>query len=237
MKLISIGDIHGRNSWIQIANSQAFDKIVFIGDYFDSFTIPAEEQILNFREIVAYKEANYDKVVLLLGNHDYHYLPVARTSNGTYSGFQDRYAFQISDLLQMHRDLFQVCYRWEDYLFTHAGVTTTWLDHAGYKGEEIDNFINELFRNKPQKFRFNGNDPYGDDVTQSPLWVRPRSLRKDAYGHGTIKQVVGHTSMKRLVIEEDHFYFIDTLDSSGEYMVIDGKVYIEKLDDSGDIYS
>lgn len=229
MKIIAIGDIHGRNFWIQIANSQTCDKMVFIGDYFDSFTIPAEEQILNFRNIVAYKEANPDKVILLLGNHDYHYLPVARNINETYSGFQDRYAYQINHLLQMHRDLLQVSYKREDFLFTHAGVTDTWLSQVGYKGEAIDDFINDLFRSSPHAFLFNGNDPYGDDVTQSPLWVRPRSLRKDAYGYGTFRQVVGHTSMKKLVMEEDDFYFIDTLGSSREYLVIEGEVQIEKV--------
>ncbi len=230
MKVIALGDTHGRSFWKLIVHTQAFDKVVFIGDYFDSFNIPAEEQIRNFREIVAYKEAHPDKVVLLIGNHDYHYLPVARSIDETYAGFQDRYAFQIGHLIQEHRDLLQVCYLWEDYLFSHAGVTQTWLDEVGYKGEEIADFINELFRYKPQKFLFNGYDPYGDDVTQSPLWVRPRSLRKDAFHPETIRQVVGHTAMRTLDLKEDPFFFIDTLETSGEYLIIEnGNVRVEKV--------
>jgi predicted MPP superfamily phosphohydrolase len=221
MKIIAVGDVHGRNCWEQIANSQTFDKLIFIGDYFDSFNIPAQGQIRNFREIVAYKEANPEKIILLTGNHDFHYLPVARSINETYSGSQDRYAFQIGHLLQQHSSLLQVCYRWEDYLFTHAGVTKTWLDQAGYKGEEIEAFINDLFRYKPQKFLFNGNDPYRDDVTQSPLWVRPRSLRKDAFRPETIRQVVGHTARQKLDLSDGCFFFIDTLSSSRQYLVIE----------------
>lgn len=230
MKIIALGDIHGRSRWEKIASGQTCDKLVFLGDYFDSFTIPGEEQIRNFQKIVAYKEANPDKVVLLTGNHDNHYLPVARSINETYSGFQNRYAHLISPLLQQHSDLLQVCYRWEDYLFTHAGVTDTWLNGTGYKGEEMEAYINELFRYKPQKFLFNGSDPYGDDVTQSPLWVRPQSLKKDAVGPQKLRQVVGHTSMKTLHTVDERFFFIDTLGTSGQYLVIkDGGVGIEKI--------
>ena len=40
MKTIVIGDIHGRTIWKQIViENPDFDKLVFIGDYFDSFDI------------------------------------------------------------------------------------------------------------------------------------------------------------------------------------------------------
>ncbi len=37
MKTIVIGDIHGRTSWKDIIEKeQTWDKVIFIGDYFDS---------------------------------------------------------------------------------------------------------------------------------------------------------------------------------------------------------
>ena len=37
-KWIAIGDVHGRNTWQQIVNLEIdnVDKIIFVGDYFDS---------------------------------------------------------------------------------------------------------------------------------------------------------------------------------------------------------
>ena len=124
-----------------------------------------------------------------------------------------------------------MCYKWENYLFTHAGVTHTWLNDAGYNEEAIDVFINELFQNQPYKFFFNGNDPYGDDVTQPPVWVRPASLMKDAYRYETIRQVVGHTTMRKLEIIKERFFFIDTMGTSQEYLIVnDGLVTVHSVD-------
>ena len=47
-KTIYIGDIHGRDVWAEIvAKHDDADNIVFIGDYFDSFDIPAVIQLDN----------------------------------------------------------------------------------------------------------------------------------------------------------------------------------------------
>jgi hypothetical protein len=230
MKIIAIGDVHGRDHWKYVIEIHNFDKLVLLGDYFDSFDVSAQEQIKNFQEIIAYKEAYPDKVILLIGNHDFHYLPVARSVNEAYSGYQDKYAYQISFLLQEHMNLLQMCYKWEEYLFTHAGVTNTWLRNVGYKGEEIDVFINELFRNKPSSFFFSGSDPYGDNVTQSPIWVRPGSLKKNAFDYEHLKQVVGHTQMRKLEIVADRYFFIDTMGASREYMILnEGGVRVEQV--------
>ena len=50
--------------------------IIFLGDYFDSRDgISIGDQQKNFDDILKFKELNTDKVKLLFGNHDYHYLP------------------------------------------------------------------------------------------------------------------------------------------------------------------
>ncbi|NBP57427.1 metallophosphoesterase, partial [bacterium] len=40
MKTIFIGDIHGRSIWKEIVEQEKPDRVIFIGDYFDSFDIP-----------------------------------------------------------------------------------------------------------------------------------------------------------------------------------------------------
>ena len=94
MKLIALGDTHGRTLWKQIVEkNQDADKIVFIGDYFDTHdNVSVDQQIENFKDIIEFKKNNMEKVVLLLGNHDFHYLNGAQEK---YSGFQ---AFRYKDI-------------------------------------------------------------------------------------------------------------------------------------------
>lgn len=76
MKIIVIADIHGRSIWKEIISKENdFDSVIFLGDYFDTHGggYSANRQIENFKDIIAYKKANMDKVTLLIGNHDVHY--------------------------------------------------------------------------------------------------------------------------------------------------------------------
>jgi len=222
MKIIALGDTHGRTDWKQITINETFDKVVFIGDYFDTHeSISPEQQKENFKDIVAYKKANMDKVMLLFGNHDYHYL---RTTNETYSGYQQWQKTDIQELLHSAIDegLLKMCFSFDNLIFSHAGITQTWCDNNLLnEGASIDDLINALFKYKPNSFKFTSgknHSPYGDDVEQSPIWVRPNSLLKDRI-EGFI-QIVGHTTQNKLVITDD-VILIDTLGTSKEYLIYD----------------
>ena len=58
MKLVAIGDIHGRDIWKQIVETEQPNTVVFVGDYFDSFDIPGKTQIDNFKNIIQWKHDN-----------------------------------------------------------------------------------------------------------------------------------------------------------------------------------
>jgi hypothetical protein len=222
-KLIAIGDIHGRQIWKQIVTNNQFDKVVFIGDYFDTHeNINAAQQIDNFKDIIAFKEANMDKVVLLLGNHDYHYLSAA---NETYSGFQEWHKTEIKELLDsaISKGYIQMCYHHDKFLFSHAGVTNTWCKDNDIDMENLCESINKRFIEIPESFRFavgRNMSPYGDDVTQSPIWVRPHSLLQDHVPNYIY--VVGHTTQPKLAFANDVIVLIDTLGTSKEYFVVEG---------------
>src|SRR5690606_36257111 len=178
MKTIAIGDIHGDSSWKKIVEKHPDDKIVFIGDYFDSFNIPAYTQKENFKDIIEFKKANEKRVTLLFGNHDYHYLP---NISDRYSGYQELQQIDIQILLKENLHLMQMCYIQDNFIFSHAGVTKTWTENNNI-GKNIERDINNLFKYKPNAFKFTmgkHHSVYGDDVEQSPIWVRPYSLRKD----------------------------------------------------------
>lgn len=232
MKTIAIGDLHGRSSWKHIVNTQSFDKLIFMGDYFDSFDIPGKEQINNFLDLIEYKKNNPDNVVLLIGNHDHHYFP--EIGDTATSGYQPILAPLIGNLLDSSRKHLQMAYRQGELLFTHAGVTATWLDEClgagAWDPEGIEQHVNEIWKYQPLKFIFKtyrmSDSPYGDNIWQSPIWIRPRSLMADAVDFKKkYIQIVGHTPQKRIDIKGQatggRYYFIDTLGSSGEYLIIE----------------
>ncbi len=231
MTIIAIGDIHGRTYWKQIISKAKFDKVVFIGDYFDAYKdITPEQQKSNFEDIIKFKKEYLDKVVLLFGNHDYHYL---KTVEETYSGFQRWYKTDIAEMLHkaIDEELIQMCYIYNKYLFSHAGVTKTWLKNTGYIDDQLDLYINDLFKYKPLAFKFTKGEnqsSYGDDICQSPIWVRPNSLHNDCLDDYV--QIVGHTAQHEIKIIEDKIALIDTLGTSGEFLCIkDEKMLIQRL--------
>jgi predicted phosphodiesterase len=243
MKTIVIGDIHGRSVWKLIYEMEKPDKMIFIGDYFDSFDIKGVDQLNNFQDIIKFKESGVCEVILLIGNHDYHYFPEIGDT-GT-SGYQHLLAPSIQYVVDQNRNHLQMAYKMDDMLFTHAGVSSVFMDQVfgkdGWKVENLAIDLNEMFKYKPKTFEFGEmlhyntyQDPYGDNEAQSPIWIRPRALmkaNKDTLRKQII-QVVGHTEQKQVDKRGGstggRYWFIDTLGTSGEYLVIDDEKIIIK---------
>ena len=106
MKTVAIGDVHGRSLWKLIVNQENPDRVIFIGDYFDSFDIKTEEQINNFLDIIEYKKSSGKEVIMLIGNHDYHYFPEVGYT-GT-SGYQSIFKHQIEPTIDANREHLQM---------------------------------------------------------------------------------------------------------------------------------
>lgn len=230
MKSIIIGDIHGRDIWLDIID-QPFDRVIFLGDYVDTHHhISGLEQIDNLRSIIAFKEANPTKVTLLIGNHDYHYFPeIGQT--GT-SGYQPTMAKSFEYEFDTYRNFFQIATVDQGVVCSHAGITKTWLQDVDINHLEIHSTvdqINDLFRGKPRKFNFYLDDTswYGDNIHQSPIWVRPDALVRDSINAA---QVVGHTTQNSINTTLGKLYLIDTLGTSQEYLIIsDGQISVGKV--------
>ena len=240
MKTIVIGDVHGRSLWKLIVNQENPDRVIFIGDYFDSFEISGVEQIQNFKEIIEYKKTSGKEVITLVGNHDHHYYPEVGYT-GT-SGYQSRIAPSITQVINENRQHLQMAYSFDEFLFTHAGVSPTFMDgefgEEGWVEDNVVELLNDLFKYKPKSFDFNGTDPYGDNTYQTPIWIRPRSLMavNKKHNKGLKKkyiQIVGHTQVKKLDLigaqkaADGRYYLIDCQESTGEYLVIqDGELSV-----------
>lgn len=215
-KIVFIGDIHGHDSWKAIVKQHHdADKIVFIGDYFDSFSVTPAVQIDNYKQIIQLKESNPDQVVLLIGNHDFHYM---QGCNERYGGWNAWFAPEIGELLRETGHLLQIAWQYENILATHAGVSNTWFrlfapDHDNIF--EIGYEINKQWEEDARVFKHAGLDVYGNSKMDGPLWIRPRALKSDPLNTDLV-QIVGHTNMSLIDYDDSH-YFIDTLPN--EYLV------------------
>ena len=245
MKTVVIGDIHGRDIWKQIVAKEHddTDEFVFVGDYFDSFTVKGLDQINNFLDIIDFRNTSiYHKVTLLIGNHDYHYYPGIE-DNGT-SGYQTLMAPSIKHVVSDNKQYLQAAYQVGEFVFTHAGLSSEWLDDMvdEWSVDSLDATINDLFRFQPQKLAYRpykqvgstvyGVGGYGSETFQGPLWIRPKALmaaNRDTLRNQII-QVVGHTPQDTIDIKGKstggRYYFIDTLEyGQNQYLVVkDGDV-------------
>ena len=228
MKTLVLGDTHGRPLWKEIVVYEQPDRVIFIGDYFDSYDdFTAAEQMWNFKQIINFKLSGKAEVIILVGNHDFHYMD----GSEHYSGYQFGAAAGINILLSDNMEHLQMAYQMGEFLFTHAGVShdwyTYWMKMLHLEGGSVVDNINEIWKTSSRPFRFAGYDPYGDSKDSSPIWIRPKSLQKanrDTLCDQFI-QVVGHTQQKKIDTEGKstggRYYYIDTLGTSGQYMVLE----------------
>ena len=62
-KILAVADSHGSSILLTIAerNLDCFDKVIFLGDFFDHEDKEYEEQKENFLKVMKFKKANPEK--------------------------------------------------------------------------------------------------------------------------------------------------------------------------------
>ena len=237
MKILVLGDIHGRGCWEPIIEKENPDLTIFLGDYVSTHGLITEkQQIDNLERILQYKENNTDKVILLRGNHDLaslYYWAECFPENGQ----------RVDEYMRENKDRFlnntQWVYLYKNICFSHAGVSSVWMKQKKLtRLEEINNLEpSEKFAFTPCKM----SDYSGISVTQPPIWIRPYTLIDCAY-KGYI-YVVGHTNIGSLKNYKDEYiksgfckqqeldtladiWCCDTLPK--EYLVIENDKFIVK---------
>ena len=80
-KYLIIPDVHGRSFWkksvYDYLENHPEVKIIFLGDYLDPYQyegIYPDDAIPVFEEIISLKKQYPDRIILLIGNHDLHYV-------------------------------------------------------------------------------------------------------------------------------------------------------------------
>lgn len=194
MRVGVIPDIHGnKNFEIKVKSLQEanVDKIVFLGDYFDSHD-PDDSFLVQrkcFNQVLELKNSNPDFYTVLLGNHDIHYL--TRLGAASASNKQWEHVTEIQELLLQNRQKFDAVFVADNWIFSHAGVTSNWKKHW-FDNKTLSDINKKLQTSKNIScFNWQGLDPYGDDPINSCVWVRPPSLIEK--GLTAYNQCVGHT--------------------------------------------
>lgn len=151
MKILVIPDIHG-NYTAALQNikdhKDEVDKVVWLGDGVDDFNedLNGKTMIDGLNKLIEFKNNEPNKFELLLGNHDLSYL--AQTRNGEcVSGHHYEYADMYKKIFEDNIDKFNIIYRVDNILFSHAGVSQQWLQHVKYLinlKHEFDNVPQEL---------------------------------------------------------------------------------------------
>lgn len=132
-KILVCGDVHGRQFWKEpCSHTEDYDKIVFLGDYLSPYPtegITNSQAIEVFKEVLEFKKANPDKVILLFGNHDASNINTelceCRTDHQNWSMLNTMFLENIK--------LFDLA--WETkigdkrYFFSHSGVRKYWFDN------------------------------------------------------------------------------------------------------------
>lgn len=191
-KVLIVPDVHGRTFWKYAKNHvDEFDKVVFLGDYLDPYPhehISFDDAVQNFKQILDFKNKNKDKVVLLLGNHDMHYYN---------TGFMDCSRMNYARREEMYHlytgwDFFNLAYIYDNYLFSHAGVYTEWLEENDLTLDDLidDNAIERCMPALSDVSYWRG----GCCDAGSCIWS---DIRESSNRHPdtTYYQIVGHTQL------------------------------------------
>lgn len=199
---IVIGDVHGLTNWQDIVNSHPNHRIVFLGDYCDPYECMEDEDVVdNLWNIISCKKLYPERIVLLLGNHDMHYL-FDEEHFRCGSRFNPDLEERLHDMFELNRDLFVYAYQDGERLYTHAGMGAIWFrDVFGWEKAVTRDSLPEIARalNHPTKKQFKamcmvGRARGGNHVYPGIFWADITEVSMPVRG---IHQVVGHNQVDR----------------------------------------
>ena len=216
--ILVIPDVHGREFWKEVVDCKKYERIIFLGDYTDPYDIEGitdEMAVDNFKSIIALKQSNPDKVVLLLGNHDLHYYSDYYYELAGGVRYDPIAAIILQRLFQDNFQDFQLAWEtdWggKHYLFSHAGITQSWLKRNIHLIRKPDaNHLNRLLLSNEglEALAQVGEMRWGDYPSGSMVWADAEELAVSDPIPG-IYQIVGHTMQYDEPIITDKFACLD----------------------------
>lgn len=201
--VVVVGDLHCKYHIFEAVKKLVdnYDRIIFMGDYVDDWNTPPEASynlLMGLKEL--YKE-HPSKVVYLLGNHE---ISEWYGNNFKCSGWNHITHQYVEDFMFKFSSIFRLAYAEQGFLFTHAGLTGSWIDKY-LEAEDLTSVdtiakkLNWAFKNRGDDYEARnifmglsdvgmGRGGYG---TPSPIWADINELLEDTPTE--LNQIVGHT--------------------------------------------
>ena len=215
--LVIIPDVHGRPFWREAARLRPAAWVVFLGDYLDPYPdegITGEEAFKGLLDIIDLKKRNPDKVTLLWGNHDLHYMyPEMMGSRYDFAN-----AERNARLFHDNQTLFKMAYETvtggRRFLFSHAGVGMGWIRQS-FPGLAPEELTADLFNDLVGYPRFMealgavscyrcGDKPWG-----SMVWADVQEQGYEENQLPGVVQVFGHSRVAMPFNFENRIYCLD----------------------------
>lgn len=228
MVSLIIPDLHhhteNADHWL---SSQRYDRVIFLGDFFDDFGDNAGDA----RQTATWLRNRMDSTddVMLLGNHDAAYM--FPNLDALYcSGFTKAKAKAIHEILKpKHWQRFKLAHVEQGWLLSHAGFHPTWMKTPTMKR------ITALCAEAMEKAARGLVDPllgagYDRDGVQpfgGPLWLDWNSLVPIP----GISQIVGHTpgaEVREKCRKDSRNYCLDVKNASVAAILSNGRLRILK---------
>ena len=212
LKTITVGDLHGLNKW-QSINPADYDYIIFIGDYMDSFTIQNVLMLENIMNILEFKKQYPDKVILLYGNHDIHYL-YAESTDYRCTGYRPEIALTFKEIFIHYNSLFQIAFQHDNVLWTHAGVNSKWAKKylVDVNILEYAEYLNSMMQDRISRdiIMEIGHRRGGFHDTGGPMWSDQKDNKRFPIDH--LIQIYGHTAQDEIKIIKKKSYELINVD-------------------------
>lgn len=208
MKYLIVPDVHekyGRAQRILDEYGPNVDKILFLGDYFDSFEYPRNGVV--FQEHLAWMKTLFDdpKIIGLLGNHDTHYFATSMETANQYRCSEYNHGkhnqIQIDLGLDFWKKLEFLHFiesedKSEKILFTHGGLHQNFLTPS-FKFDQ--KHFSKLNSNIKEKFALGTVDNFlnagrsrgGSQNFGGITWL---DFNREFAPIDELTQIVGHTA-------------------------------------------
>ena len=242
-RILVVPDVHGETFWKEpvLKYIDQVDRIVFLGDYLDPYRDKFEEYdsdavFNNMMEIINLKLKFKEKVILLKGNHDFHYTSKRTMELACASRCDKQNWHRFSKIFNDYDDLFKLAHveviKGVTYLFSHAGFTTFWINQVNAKIWKLNdrdvsvaehdiidkiNMLEHDFEGQNMLAIIGKYRTFFGEKSGSILWadIEEHSFPKapKAYGLNRVFQVVGHSRLdgeKADKIEFDNLVLIDS---------------------------
>lgn len=219
MKTAVIGDLHLKEYIAeQIIEKESPDKVIFMGDYFDDFNDTVEMNKITAEWLK--KSLEDPKRIHLMGNHDFHYVPVSsKNQRMVYcSGYSHAKNQAINNVLSKHDwEKLKYIHEEQGWWLSHAGVTSFWFEHP-VKGITLEHVTQRIEKELDQYLigefpgcifaadRYRGGSyPSGGILFND--WRNLDIIRN-------INQIVGHTpnrTIQHKTSDHGEIYCVDAL--------------------------